>query len=497
MTMSANNLPRASARIHPSNHRRFFVLMAILLTVTAFTLRASLLLAFNGGDSPYKTTTTTTTKPTPTTGSARRDADVVIPSAAIITNSVSRSKEIEFVTNNTSTNTSAAGIIYISKFCNASIGEFVMTDYSADVIVDISKFMVFHKDPVLVRRSRSISNANGAFQKQQKQKPYATCVLGGYRFFDHFPHFMQQLYRCWSFWQQNLDKQHVFILSPKVQSTNRWRRAMSKEFNRGMLRLLPQVGVLVIDSPEDILLDEQTEKNNNITTATTATTNDTESISAFAAGRAILNPDETHFQTAATKDMNTLRDQMLSVILGTTNTNSTSSTSTSGCQAQPPRGSNSSSNIISPRIAIIDRKSNRKIPNIAEVVADLQLHFPLNYEIPVIYLERTSFEDQVKILSGIDILITPHGAQETGVVFMPDCGSVLEMFPDHYYYPRFFGSLAASAGLKHSFLNLALNTSLHDQVGKGGDVCPHTSTLRRALEAMLAQWHKCCHERPQ
>jgi hypothetical protein len=44
---------------------------------------------------------------------------------------------------------------------------------------------------------------------------------------------------------------------------------------------------------------------------------------------------------------------------------------------------------------------------------------------------------------------------------MPDCGSVLEIFPDHYYIPRFFGTLAASAGLQPSFLNLAANTSEH------------------------------------
>jgi hypothetical protein len=363
--------------------------------------------------------------------------------------------------------------IYISKFCNASTGEFVVTNFSADVIVaDVSKLMVFDQNPVLVR-----SNAS--------QKPYATCTLGAYVFYDHFPHFMQQLYRCWSFWQQNSDKQPVFILAPKLLKPKKWNQAMRKEFTRGMLRLLPQVGIKVIDSPADV----EAEKNNdNITAALTM--NDTESISA-SVGRAILGTEETHFQTVSTKDMNTLRNQILSVLLDTKNS------STSIAPPPPPSGCHArgnSSNLY-PRIAIIDRKSNRRILNLAEVVEDLQSHFHFNHQVPVIYFEGTSFEDQVKTLSGIDILITGHGAQETGLPFMPDCGSVLEIFPDHYYYPRFFGTLAASAGLQHSFLNLAANTSEHSfwvMAGKALDICPHTNSIRRALEEMLARWHKCC-----
>jgi hypothetical protein len=53
MIMSANNLPRANARGLSSNHSKLLMLMmVILLTVTAETLRASLL-DFNSGDYPY------------------------------------------------------------------------------------------------------------------------------------------------------------------------------------------------------------------------------------------------------------------------------------------------------------------------------------------------------------------------------------------------------------------------------------------------------------
>jgi hypothetical protein len=39
--------------------------------------------------------------------------------------------------------------------------------------------------------------------------------------------------------------------------------------------------------------------------------------------------------------------------------------------------------------------------NLAEVVEDLQSHFGLIHEIPVIYFERTSFENQVKIFQAL------------------------------------------------------------------------------------------------
>jgi hypothetical protein len=118
--------------------------------------------------------------------------------------------------------------------------------------------------------------------------------------------------------------------------------------------------------------------------------------------------------------------------------------------------------------------------NLAEVVEDLQSHFGLIHDIPVIYFERTSFEDQVKIFSGIDILITGHGAQGTGVILMRDCGSVLEIFPDHYHIPRFFGTLAASAGLQPSFLNLAANTSERVIAWQKPEyICPPISSIRR------------------
>jgi hypothetical protein len=52
MTMSANNLPRANARGLSSNHRQLLMLMAILLSVTALTLRTSLL-AFTSGTHSY------------------------------------------------------------------------------------------------------------------------------------------------------------------------------------------------------------------------------------------------------------------------------------------------------------------------------------------------------------------------------------------------------------------------------------------------------------
>ena len=48
--------------------------------------------------------------------------------------------------------------------------------------------------------------------------------------------------------------------------------------------------------------------------------------------------------------------------------------------------------------------------------------------------------------NGKDILLSPHGAQNTNLAFLPTCGGVLEFFGDGYWVPYFYGSLARSTG---------------------------------------------------
>lgn len=66
--------------------------------------------------------------------------------------------------------------------------------------------------------------------------------------------------------------------------------------------------------------------------------------------------------------------------------------------------------------------------------------------------ENWSFEDQVSFFARTDILVSVHGAQLTGLPFQVPCGGLLEIFPKSYWLPGFFGSLALDSGLDYAYL---------------------------------------------
>jgi uncharacterized membrane protein len=103
----------------------------------------------------------------------------------------------------------------------------------------------------------------------------------------------------------------------------------------------------------------------------------------------------------------------------------------------------------------------------------------------------------VETLSNIDILITPHGAQETSIVFMPHCGQVLEILPENYYYANFFGTLAATAGLGHLVLYVAQNATEKNywMNSRNPDFCLSKRMVQTGVEQLVVQWQSCCQNR--
>jgi hypothetical protein len=295
------------------------------------------------------------------------------------------------------------------------------------------------------------------------------------KYSDHFAHFMQQFFRCWSFWRRHPDKTHVFLTTDRTG--RHWTSAMQEEFSRGIMRLLPKLGIQSMDTSSIIP---------STVVADAATVSDTTSVSVRSIGP-LLHPKADHFQAPSIEDMTALRDQVLSALSSKKN----DTVSSSGCHASSPR---------IPRIAVINRRNTRTLLNVHDIVEDLRSHFQLAQDssttttIPEFYFEDASFEEQVTALSAMDILITPHGAQETGLVFLPKCGGVLELIPEQYYYPKFFGTLAASAGLDHSFLYLARNTSDHsfDISRRDVPLCPPVPRIREAVALLTERWQHCC-----
>ena len=253
--------------------------------------------------------------------------------------------------------------LHESRVCNiTAVGELIPTNFTSVAVNNISKLVTFQNQangsstPVLISHSSN-----------------ATCEI--YFYFGaagHFPHFMQQFYRCWSFWNAYplLKKQMV------IQNHSRLRTKIQRQgFTRAFMRLLPQLGIDLVKE----IGPNHSSHNLHVRGS---------------------NFVEIPFQVVSKEDMPSLRRKMLSVLNLTNKVQE-------ACSDRMPR------------IAMVNRNSTRRIENGNEILQDLKRYYHLKEPIPEIFFEGTYLVEQVRLLSNIDILITPHGAQETNIVWMP------------------------------------------------------------------------------
>ena len=132
---------------------------------------------------------------------------------------------------------------------------------------------------------------------------------------------------------------------------------------------------------------------------------------------------------------------------------------------------------------------------------------------PVVYktFEGVSHEGQIDFYSSVDILVSPHGAQLSGLPFMPECGAILELLPMSYYIPYFFGTLAFSANLTSSHLYLSdgdpmeeVNQTFMNDSSiaahafrkrvRAKSLCPPVSSIVTSVRALIEKWESCCGE---
>jgi hypothetical protein len=117
--------------------------------------------------------------------------------------------------------------------------------------------------------------------------------------------------------------------------------------------------------------------------------------------------------------------------------------------------------------------------------------------------ESASFADQVDFFSSIDILISPHGAQLTGLPFMPNCGGLVELFPKGYFIPKFFGSLAIGSGLGYGYVYMSGGNETHENKKMSATtsgrvrarkvkLCPPSNKIVDAVRVLIADWYQCC-----
>ncbi|WP_077873290.1 glycosyltransferase family 61 protein [Escherichia coli] len=85
------------------------------------------------------------------------------------------------------------------------------------------------------------------------------------------------------------------------------------------------------------------------------------------------------------------------------------------------------------KIYISRRKSSRGPLNEFEVENELK---ELGFDI--LYAEDLDFAQQVSIFSNASILIGPHGAGLTNILFMPKNSTLIEIFNSEYIQPDFY-----------------------------------------------------------
>jgi hypothetical protein len=88
--------------------------------------------------------------------------------------------------------------------------------------------------------------------------------------------------------------------------------------------------------------------------------------------------------------------------------------------------------LLLPRVGILNRKSSRILINAQQILNHLNatsIHGHYTVSESPIYFEKADFQEQIEFFASHDIILTPYGAQITGVAFMPMCGQLMEIFP--------------------------------------------------------------------
>ena len=300
---------------------------------------------------------------------------------------------------------------------------------------------------------------------------------------NHFPHAMQQLYRCWSWWNANRDKRAVLTWVPNPKQ---WERNFDSQFLREMLEAFQYGFNVTIMSNTSALVGEHVSrvspklpKNLGVTPF-------------------LSNPQLTDFAMHTPNDAIALTKGLLEYY---------------GLRPRQSRcrrssgGDIESSSSDMPRVAILNRSpsSFRHLLNYEEIIEKLEFEIPGLKDVTVTKFDYKSLKEQVDFFSNVDILISGHGAQLTGIPFMsPQRGGVLEVFPRGYYSPHFFGSLAYASGLNHGFIyetNGNLNSEVRAIFRNGGkkllrarqvNLCPPVDQVVAGVKVLISQWRESC-----
>lgn len=201
----------------------------------------------------------------------------------------------------------------------------------------------------------------------------------------HFPHAMQQLYGCFSLWQEYPDNRPVLLLSAQVE-----KKLKRNQFLKGIFQIFQSQ--LKVDVLAKKAYLEQTRDNGELPTLQTL---DVKGGYILQYAKKLNDLATKEFQLEENDAHRCVRNK--------------------------------------PRIGIVNRRvsAGRSIVNAELLAATSSItNFSHNNSVLVEYFEGLDFLEQITFFRSIDMLIASHGAQLTGLAFMnAPCSHVVELFP--------------------------------------------------------------------
>jgi Glycosyltransferase 61 len=319
----------------------------------------------------------------------------------------------------------------------------------------------------------------------------------------HFPHTMQQLYRCWSWWRLHVDAaaSNAATTTMPVLVFPRGQMPKDNAFLTGFVAtLVDAIGLQLVSAANASMVLPQDWRSAAVQPRVPNNLVNPQDIFAM------QDPTRPYFAFHQVDDAFELRRVVRNHIQPSLLYYATQSNGTLH------RGVNEDTTMVDtalplprPRIAILNRQSTRQWLNAPALVTRLHHADAATQAIPIVYFHsNTTFAQQVDFFAQVDILISPHGAQLTGIAFMPPCGAVLEILPAGYYLPHYFGSLAWASHLEHAFVSLTRtgNVELESMQGmrdqetrqkvRNKALCPDLDPIAETVNQLIVQWQQRC-----
>ncbi|CAB9531013.1 unknown protein [Seminavis robusta] len=349
--------------------------------------------------------------------------------------------------------------------------------------------------PYLQKRhnNNTTHNSTGEFQLvfPAANQSHAICKWVISPFGKHFPHASQELIRCVSWWQANPHQAPVLYIEDREPVSHRPAfvktliRVFQKAFGVQVVHTLR--GFSAIGSDKYVFCDINMRKDPK-------QPNDVTRLS---------------FEVYKPEDAAILRNETLKLLPenydNAKQPNPNPEAQKAGCPAD------STSRL--PVIGFLNREGSRHVENHNEIVQALNTTSSWqNREQPLVHY-RSSFDGlnfwgQVDFMSKVDILIGPHGAQFTGLPFLPACGGLMELFPMGYYTPKYFGTLAMATGHYHMSLYTG-NTNMTEEVAhymatyegrskaRGFHITANAGLVLEGVLQLVERWQTCCERKLQ